>query len=41
MINNECTFTDIIDTEYAKKQQLNIQKLEHDMLTREFNRSVF
>ena len=41
MMNSECTFTGIIDTEYMKKQQLNIWKLKCDMFTREFNRSVF
>jgi len=41
MINSECTFIDIINMKYVKKWQLNIQKLEYDTLTREFNRLVF
>ena len=41
MMNSECTSISIINTEYMKKWQLNIQKLKHDMFTRKFNRSVF
>ena len=40
MVDSGCTSTGIIDTEYAKKRQLNIRKLERDMPTRGFNGSV-
>ena len=40
MIDSECTPKDLIDTKYAKKHYLNIQKLEHDMPVRDFNKKI-
>ena len=40
IINNECTFLDMINTEYVKTWKLNIQKLKWLTSAREFNEKV-
>ena len=40
IMNNECTFLDMIDTEYAKTQNLNIWKLKQSVSAREFNEKI-
>ena len=40
IMNNECTFLDMIDTEYAKTWNLNIQKLKQFTSAREFNEKI-
>ena len=40
MIDSGCTLKGLIDTEYAKEHHLNIQKLEHDMFVKDFNKRM-
>ena len=40
MINNECTFLDIIDTKYVKTWNLNIWKLKQSASARKFNEKI-
>ena len=40
MMNNECTFFNMIDTEYAKTWNLNIQKLKQFASARKFNEKI-